>query len=250
MESKFWDIIVVRQDGEWVGFRTPFRSLRKTATFFGLLLILAMLATCGWVLTRWKAHKLASQLSSERLRANSLELQLNDLQLKMTSSALGVPGVGEINGGAALQNFSLLPSLDQERLDSSLVEFGEISAEYDSPTQEITVKFELLRKGPKEGSLRFYWIALLHGPQGILALPSSVASRKGESLLFHRGQSVDDVKTRRAINARFHISDFVERAGSEPMYLTALLYDNKGALLLRSRQDLFMKRANQKGAGP
>ena len=59
-------------------------------------------------------------------------------------------------------------------------------------------------------------------------------------------ESLEDVKTRRAVNARFKVSDFVERAESEPMFATLLVYDNKGALLLRNRLDLFMRRAKQK----
>lgn len=248
MGTKFWDIIVVRQDGEWVGFRTPFRSLKRTAAFFGFVMALSLVASFGWMLTRWKAHRLAQGLSSERLRASSLELQLNDFRNRSTTSS-GLPlSTGENVSAQALQSFSLLPSLDAEKLESSLVELADETAEYDSSLQELSVKFEVVRRPPKEGAMRFYWIAMLHGPQGVLFLPPSMASRKGEPLLFHRGQPIDDVKTRRAVSAQFKLSDFVERAGAEPMFMTLLVYDNKGALLLRNRLDLFMRRASQKGS--
>jgi hypothetical protein len=239
--SKFWDIIVVRQDGEWLGFRAPFQSLRRTASFFGLLLVLCMLATTGWLVTRWKAHRLSGELASERLKANSLELQLNDIRERGKG---GLPlSTGEAINQEALKAFTLLPSLDGDELSSPLIELNEQVAEYEAPTQELNVKFEVVRKPPRDVSMRFYWLALLHGPQGLMSLPPALASRSGETVLFHRGQAIDDVKIRRAVNARFKISDFVERAGSEPMFVSLLIYDNKGSLMLRKRMELFMRRS-------
>jgi len=245
-QSKFWDIIVVRQDGEWLGFRAPFQSLRRTATFFGLLLVLSLLATSGWLVTRWKAHRLGHELASEKLKAASLELQLSDLRNRATSLPLST---GEGSTDEALKSFTLVPSLDAQELISPLIELSEQAAEYEAPSQELTLKFEVVRKPPREASMRFYWVALLHGPQGIMSFPSALASRRGESILFHRGQPLDDVKTRRAVNARFKVSDFVERSGSDPMFVSLLIYDNKGSLLLRQRLELFMRRAGGKAGG-
>ena len=235
----FWDVVVVREDGEWVGFRAPWNSLRRTASFFSLVVAAAILATTGWLMSRWQVERLSHNLGSERLKALALETQLTDLKVGPKNGALGASD--------ALSAFTLFPSLDSDELTSSAIEITDDAGEYDAASKELALKFELVRKPPREGNARFYWVALFHGPQGILVFPSALASRKGEPLLFHRGQAMDDVKIRRAVSARFKVGGFAERAESEPMFVSFLIYDNKGSLLLRKRDELLLRRA---GVGP
>ena len=90
--------------------------------------------------------------------------------------------------------------------------------------------------------MRFFWVALLHGSQGILSFPPAIASRGGEAVLFHRGNAIDDVKTRRSVSQKYKLDQFIDRSGAEPVYVTLLVYDQKGALLTKTRSELSMIR--------
>jgi hypothetical protein len=233
----------VSENGEWVGFRTPFSSLRRTASYFGFVVLLCIVSMTGWLMSRWQVQRLANHYASERLKSSALEAQLNDIKARGAQAlAAGVAG-GDGAGSVALSSFSLIPSLDSDELKSSVLELDDMSTEYNPSSKEWALKFEVVRQPPREGSARYYWVALLHGPQGLLSFPSTLSSRKGEAVLFHRGQVLDDVRTRRAVSARFKVDGFFERGESEPVYVTLLIYDNKGSLLLRRRAELLTKRS-------
>ena len=233
-DSGFWDLLVVRDDGQWVGFRAPWRSLRKVASFFALVLIVAGISLTGWFLSRWQVERLSRSLAAERLKGTALEAQVNELRLHSGAQNSAV---------ASSQAVSFLPVLEGDELLSNLVSLQDLQSSFDPDSSEFALQFDLVRAPPREGSSRFFWILLLHGPQGVLAFPAAIASRRGDMILFHKGQVVDDVKTRRSVNARFKVQNFVKDAGAEPVYSTLLVYDEKGTLLLKHRSELSLERA-------
>ncbi len=198
-------------------------------------------------MSRWQVERLTRALGFERLKSSSLEAKLSDLRAAPTTS--GTPGSTAETATTGAAGYSLVPSLEADELTSSLAEVTEDSAEYATASQELSIKFDLVRKPPREGSARYYWVALLHGGPGILSFPPAMASRAGETILSHRGQAVDDVRVRRSVQARFKVGGFVERAGSEPLFVSLLVYDAKGSLVLRRRLELSLRRSGDKGGG-
>jgi hypothetical protein len=237
-ENRFWDVVVVRQDGQWLGLRAPLKSLRRFGTYLGFLFIACALAGTGWLLSRWQVRRLEKSVALERLKTSALEARLNDLRKDGVQTEAPAIGVDSPAG-----RVSVLPSLGDEELESADVEITDYSALYDGRTREWSAKFEINRKQRAGSGERYFWIALLHGARGLLAFPSAIGSRSGDSLQYQRGQALEDVRTRRSVLARFKVDGFVESAGADPLYATVLVYDSKGSLLLRKRSALGMVRS-------
>ena len=66
-------------------------------------------------------------------------------------------------------------------------------------------------------------------------------------MLFHRGEALEDVRTRRGVNKKFSLGDFVEVVQAEPVFVTLLLYDSKGTLLVRKRLEPVVRRSEGPG---
>jgi hypothetical protein len=237
---RFWDILLVRGDGHWLGFRSPFESLQRAATYFVLILALGLVSTTGWILSRWQVERLSRALSRERLRGSSLEAKLSDSQ----KSAISGTGLEQKN-----EQISLMPSLDGAEFKSPTIDLGNAEFQFDTLSQDLSVSFDILRHENSPAPASFYWVVLLHGSRGVIVLPSALTSRSGEVVQFHRGQIVEAVKAKRTVSARFKIRDFVESSGSDPVYGTVLVYDSKGSLMTRKRSELAMRKRGPEPRG-
>ncbi len=239
---RFWDILVVRQDGQWVGFRAPWVALRRTASYLSFVFLIMVLAVTGWLMSRWQVHRLSETLSYEQLKSESLEKQLKQAKTSQES--------GPANAYSILSaNLTIFPSLDTEEIATGSHELKNLAVEFDLPNHEFLVKFDIRRLLTVDPGQSYYWIALLHGPQGILSFPPAIASRRGESIVYSRGQLLDEFATQKTISAHFKVNHFVESSGVEPMYGTVLIYDSKGSLILKQRKELFIKQSGNNAEG-
>lgn len=243
--SAFWDVFVFGEKGEWVGLRIPWLSMRRTASYLGILLVFSALGVTGWFLSRWQALRSERLLVQERLKTTALELRLTQMQTASTAPAAA--------GGAAPtagEGLSFLPALGEEPLVSSLLALEGTQVTYDARTKEIHLSFEAVRQGAREETARLYWVLLVHGPQGLLSVPPALSSKTGELVQYHRGQALENFKIRRSVSARFKVGDFLEAAGVEPVFTTLLVYDGRGSLLVRTRQEIQFQRIEApKGRG-
>lgn len=243
-ETAFWDLFVLKQDGRWLGIRMPWRSLRRVLTLLTVLFACSALGLTGWLFSRWQVGRLDRALTAERLKSQSLENQLGDRS--RTPETKG----GVVSPPGDLSHVSVLPALGDEPLTTNLVSVEGSQVSYDPGSHDFHLSFELVRQPPREGSSRFYWILLLHSAQGLLSIPPALSSRSGELLMSHRGQLIDDVKIRRPVSARFKLKEFFENASGEPIYATLLVYDSKGSLLVRQRQEIsYEELLPEKGKG-
>ena len=240
----FWDVFVLKANGDWAGLRAPWKALRKVATLLALLLLLAGLGLTGWLLSRWQAGRLDRELAFERLKSSALEAELGALRAQAPGAA-PVTATPNANGPSV----SFLPNLDAAELESTFLKIGDTKSAYDAKAAEYQVEFTLTRQGPREGRPRSYtWIALLHGPQGVLIFPPVLRSRAGEVLPFERGQILEDFKAKKTVTARFKVKDFFEPgAAVGPSYTTILVYDGgSGSPLLRKRVELSFSPAGER----
>jgi len=236
-DNKSWQILVIRRNGSWFGFRTPLESLRRVANYFSLVFVIAVVGTAGWLLSRWQMHRLDRQLSFERLEARS---QIEALRRGAGGSASGASPARSVS---APEGVAWLPGLDAVEATSPAITAKDFSAVYEAGRNELAVKFELIRPAPISGPARYYWAVLLHGSPGVLVLPPALSSQAGEVLVYHRAQVVEDLRTRKDITARFQVGGFVEAARAEPVFATLLVYDEKGSLLVKRRSELAVKRS-------
>jgi hypothetical protein len=241
--SLFWDILLVRENGEWLGVRAPWDLLQRVATYFAVLLLLSVLSITGWISSRWMSQKLRDNLAQETLKSASLEIQVHELKKKLVSSGV-TPGASVTSS-----QVSFLPSLDKDDFTAGVLKIASFEAEYDPKTVDFSVKFDLQREdnSPRDGN--FYWVALLHSNAGILSFPPALNGQNGEVVMPHRGQAIEAMQNKRSVLARYKVKNFIEDAGVNPVYVTLNVYDSKGSLLLRRRTDISLKRArmNQEG---
>lgn len=233
---RFWDVLVVRQDGQWVGFRTPWSALRRTASSLSFIFLLCVLSLTGWLLSRWQVETLRRELSFERLKSLSSDEELKSLR-----------GSVPATGAVATETSSRFPSLDAHDLTSSSFEIKDLQTAFDPSTQDLDIKFDLKRLLPKEGKSRLSWIALLHGSQGVLVFPAVMASQPGEVLVPARAQAIEEFPAKRSIAARFRIPSLIEVGRGETLYVSILIYDEKSSLLLKKRQELNVGVAAESG---
>jgi hypothetical protein len=139
-------------------------------------------------------------------------------------------------------DYSYFPSLEAKDYHSILVEAQNFKVVYKQNLKSLSVDFDLVRLPPRDGPKDFYWILLLHGSTGILSFPAALTSRAGEVLLYHRGYLVKELKGQISVQQQLPLSFFVEQSGTEPIYASLYLYDDKGSLLARYRQDLGIER--------
>jgi len=78
--KKFWDVILVSDKGEWVGFRSPLESLSRLTSYFSLLVLAFALCFVGWLLSRWQVERLGRQLAHEKMKVSSLEVEVRELK--------------------------------------------------------------------------------------------------------------------------------------------------------------------------
>ena len=237
--SKFWDFTVVSDRGDRLGLQLSLKQLRGLGTYIALGSVLLVFTLSGWMMSRWQSLRAQRQLASERLKSEALETQLGEYVARSTQA----PGLADPAQPVNMDAFTLLPSLDGDAVESIVIESTDLVVEYETVRQELSIKFDLVRKPPLDTPGRYYWIVLLHGPQGIMSFPPALASRKGEPILSHRGEALDNVRVRKTVEAHYRFSGFLERVESEPVFATLLLYDAKGSLMLRQRRELLLRRA-------
>ncbi len=161
MLKKFWDVFVIREDGEWVAFRTPRFRLERLGVLFGLVLILAMVSALGWVLSRAQSERLHRLWTSEKLRVQSLELQVQsrvDSLEPVTGTRRGLEGAAAVS--------SILPSLEGAAGVADRVDVPTVEVSYVAPSKELQLKFEIVRADASEVSDKYTWILVLSAPPG------------------------------------------------------------------------------------
>ena len=149
---RFWDILLVRESGEWLGIRAPWDLLQRVATYLAVLLLLSVLSVTGWVSARWMSHRLRENLVQEKLKSKSLEIQLQEARRQNPVASPEAP-VSTSN------NVSLLPSLDKEEFSSGVLKSDSFVAEYDAKSADFAIKFDLSRLESVNRENTFYWVA-------------------------------------------------------------------------------------------
>lgn len=238
--SSLWEIFLVKEDGNWAGFRLGIETLRKLSNYLVLILCLLALSLTGWIFARWKMSELRKQLTFTKLELESSRHELQGLKKILSQDE---ESTGEMNLGTRFfeRENSILPSLEARDHHSAVVELKDFTAQFRTSAKRVDLDFSLERLPPKEGVRKIFWIMLLHGPQGILSFPKAISSRSGELLLYHRGESLELNNTLKKVSAQFRVENFVEQSGSDPVYASLLIYDNKGSLLDRQRRSLEIK---------
>jgi hypothetical protein len=235
---KYLELILDLGSGHSSLVKIPLRTASRLMFALGIVFILAILSTGGWLMSRWRLHQSAEDLGFERMKTNSLEAKLKDLQQKGIKTPENQTDISAMASSGA----TVLPSLDSDELQLPGFEVKDIKVEIFPAKKELHLQFELSKTESTQVPDRFYALGLLHGSQGILHLPPTLASRKGDPVLFHRGLALNDVRTRRGIRQVFLIGDFLERTQGEPVFLTLLIYDNKGTMIFKKRVEPLVRR--------
>ncbi len=224
----FWDVLILRREGQWIGFRAPWRSLTKSASYLSFLFVLTALGLSGWLLSRWQVHRLTRELSASALQKNSLDREIERLKAATPGALSSTP-----------EALSFLPSLEADEINTGILELQNLQVELLAKSGEIRIQFEARRSLQVNLKEKFYWILFLHGPPGLLSYPASLTSRKGDIVLYQRGQVLEDLSTKRLVNATFRVPQtFIEAAGPEPLYASVMIYDARGTLTHRKRQEI------------
>ncbi len=189
-------------------------------------------------MSRWRLHKVQEAIHSEKMKVESLEMNIKELQNRTSQLTT------EDSGSETAPEFERtgFPSLDASEFSLSQYQVKDLRADLNPSKKDLTIQFEFVKAESTQSSERFYFLGLLHGAQGLLSLPPAMASRKGDPILYHRGLPLNDIKSRRAVRQTFQIGDFIDKASGEPLYLTVLLFDHKGTLIFRKRIEPQMKR--------
>ncbi len=132
----------------------------------------------------------------------------------------------------------LFPSLNSEEVSSTLVAVKDYQVIYNRTKKEVEISFKIDRKPPQLGASSFRWLLILHGEDGLRVFPSALTSGKENLLDIQKGYQVDDVKTDRKISAAFALGEFISSFELKTVKSTLLLFDEKGALLVRRQADL------------
>jgi hypothetical protein len=233
-DRKSWDVVVLDGEGRWMGFRAPWATLQRTGLYLGFVVLGFSLAVTGWLFSRWQVAHLTQNLNEERLKTTALESRVHDL--------INVGSGPRVNEAEVVKSHSLLPSLDSDAMLTGDLDLKSLSADYESQAQELVLDFELERKKLVPNSPPLYWVALLHGPQGILAFPQILESGAGEILQVHKAEPLEGFRSSKTVRARYKIGDFAARSRFETLFVTLIIVDDKGTTVLKSRSPLNIKR--------
>jgi hypothetical protein len=225
-KSKIWDIVLLKDNGAWEGFRAPESALRKTVNYLVVLFLVAAFSIVGWLWSRWELGRSESALATHRLELRSLKTQVASLR----------EGLLKGDSTQVFEQLSVLPGLDDKSVSSEDLEVSNFKIAFDLKSGQLALDFEV-SKTPRGalGSDKLYWVLLLHGSHGIQAYPSVLVSRGGQSLQPLKGQLIEGVTRARKVNARYRAQGFFEGAGTDPVYGTLLVYDHRGSLLVKRR---------------
>jgi hypothetical protein len=240
-KSKIWDIVLLKDNGAWEGFRAPELALRKTVNYFVVLFLLAAFASVGWLWSRWELGRSESELATHRLELRSLRGQVEALRQGLLK--------GEKSGMSSQLTF--LPSLDDAAVNSEDLGLASYKVAFDPKSGQLALDFEV-EKGARgaAGADKLYWILLLHGSHGVQAFPSALVSRSGQWLLPLKGQVLEGGSKTRKVNARFRAQGFFEGTGTDPVYGSLLIYDNRGSLLIKRRASVATSEVKAPGGTP
>lgn len=232
-KSKVWDLVLLKDNGTWEGFRAPERALRTTINYLVLLIVIASISLVGWMWSRWSLGNVESELALSRLEIRSLKVKVDELRKEILGGTSGAT-VGELS-----KQLSFLPALSGDAVSSEDLVLKTFKLEYDSQTGQLGLGFEV-EKTPRSAlsAERLYWILLLHGSHGLNAFPSAMLSRAGSWIFPQKGQALEGLIKNRKIDARFKVQGFFDASGTDPVYGTLLIYDQKGSLLLKQRSSV------------
>jgi len=225
-KSKIWDIVLLKDNGSWEGFRAPELALRKTVNYLVVLFLIAAFGSVGWLWSRFELGRSESELATYRLEVRSLKTQVASLRQGLLK--------GESAGVSAQLTF--FPSLDDKVVTSEDLAINSLKLSYEPSGGQLALDFEVEKAARSSlSSEKLYWVLLLHGSHGILSFPSALVSRSGQWILPLKGQVLEGVSKTRKVNARYRAQGFFEGSGTDPVYGSLLVYDHRGSLLLRQR---------------
>jgi len=228
-QSSFWDLIITRSNGQWLGFRTSFHLLQKASLFFGVLMLLGLFASLAWVVARWDQVKTHRELVKAQLEIQSFK----------DHSQAAAPSTG-----SEAQRI-VVSDLGGPDLDSPLLRVSHISADWDASNSEVSLKFQI--ESLEKNSVKLSWMSLFHNSQAMISYPAVFST--GESTLLNHEKAVviENLRGSKVVTAKFRASSFpAGEQGAEPMNAMLLIYDNKGSLMSRKKMPVAVLRSVKK----
>jgi len=229
--SKFWDLLLVRHDSDWVAFRSPIKSLQRIAAYFGVLFLVAALSFSGWIVGKWKLYQNNQELVNNKLLSQSLLSQnkkyLRQLKNKEASQDLQ----------RYLASHSTLPALDLRELASPRVQIEKLKVDYKAKEKEWNLSFRLQRPYPRRGTENFYWAILVNSDSVIKSFPRILRSKADEIIMPERAFYVSELSHKRDIRYQFK-TDFLGQEKLQSAYASVLLFGDKGELLAKKVEEL------------
>lgn len=220
----FWDILLIQDDGKWFAFRSPWANLQNLATYFSVILIVAVISTFGWFFSRWKVEKLEEQLIESRLAIRSLKDQSKQ------------------NGDSSHLAHSTLDRSIYEELPLTLnsyngptVEDHQLTAAYNSDDEKLKVGVSL-KFSQKYESLDLKWVLILTGVNGIYVYPDVLTSKEKDLINVRDAKLVSvNEKASLQFNEEVSIPGYMRKISSEPYWAHSLFYDQAGNLIAKTQ---------------
>ncbi len=231
-KKRVWDIILLKDSGAWDGFRAPESALNRTVNYVVVLFVIASLSLVGWLWSRWELGDAMSELGGARLENRSLKDKL-----KITAQGR-ISGKGD----ASSSELTFLPRLDNEPVVSEDISLDQFSVSFDSQHESLDTFFVLQKESKSPlNTDRLYWILLVHGAQGVRSFPPALISRQGSWIHPQKGQLLENLRKDRQVRGRFQIPGFFDARTADPVYATLMVYDHRGSLLVKKREDITLK---------
>ncbi len=241
---KYFELVIELGMGRSSLVKVPLRTAQRVILFGGLIGLVAVVSLGGWLMSRWRLHQAVEHLGAEKMKNESLEARLKDL---LSNSNQADPNAS-VSG--VENELTLYPSLGESEYLGTVVGINDLKVELFASKKEIQIQFDLVKNDSLQIGERFYLVGLLHGAQGVLHLPPTLASRKGDPILFHRGWALNEVKNKKSFRQNFNVGDFLEKASGEPLFFSLLIFDNKGSLVFRKRTEPTIRRLDSGRAKP
>ena len=235
--GRIWDIILLKDSGAWEGFRAPEAALNRTVNYIVVLFVVASLSLVGWLWSRWELGNATSDLGHARLENQSLR---DKLKTQEQGLILG-------KGNMSSSELTFMPRLDDKKVLSEDLKLDQYSVSFDAKAEALDIKFALEKESKSPlNTDRLYWVLLVHGAQGMRSFPPALMSKQGAWIYPQKGQLLENLRGQRQVRGRFQMSGFFDSQTTEPTFASLLVYDNRGSLLLKQRQDITLKTGGKK----
>lgn len=231
-KGRVWDIILLKDSGTWEGFRAPEKALNRTVNYIVVLFIVASLSLVGWLWSRWELGRTTSELNSAMLENRSLR---DKVKIKEQGLILGKGQVG-------VSELTFIPRLDGQAVLSEDLTLESFKVSFDPRAGAIDTKFSIKKEAKSPlNTDRLYWVLLVHGAQGLRAFPPAMLNRQGAWIHPQKGQLLENLRKERKVSGHFQLESFFDSGTTDPSYATLVLYDHRGSLLLKQREDITLE---------